>query len=64
MVPLGSRKVALRELDEFILRVNLRPIEVCLEIVELVGIGLVREDGRAVEVGERGLDGVGKTEAP
>ena len=53
------RQVELNELVHLVGTVDLAAVEVRLEVVELIWVGLLGQDGRAVVVGEGVPDGVG-----
>ena len=55
----GFGKVLFHQVVHLRGAVNLVAVERRLEVVELVGVGLLRQDGGTVVVGERVLDDVG-----
>ena len=59
LVTVGSRKVQRHQLVHLGRAVDLIPVQRRLEVVQPVGVGFVRQDGRLVVVGEGVLDGVG-----
>ena len=58
-VAVGTAQVERDELVDLRRRIDLIPVERGLEVVQLVRVGLLRQDRRAVVVGERLLDRVG-----
>ena len=59
LVALGTAKVAPRQILYLLLGIDLSSVQVGLQVVQLVGVGLIGQDRRPVEVRERCADGVG-----
>ena len=58
LVALGTAKVAQGQILYLLLGIDLSSVQVGLQVVQLVGVGLIGQDRRPVEVRERFADGV------
>ena len=58
LLPLGPSEVALDEVVDLLRGIDLGAVQVRLQVVQLVGIGLVRQDRCAIVVGEGVADGI------